>query len=273
MLAQCDCNFSMHLSPYFGNSAINYIMRFQNKHALSVSLGNRYSEDQLMHTFLDNFNQGRKYSYEIASHQSELRREEKSTDQKSLNISSLKTDDLNLDSSSGSSRNIERAHAVQTKCTFCEGNNHSAEKCFKRIRKEKEKSWAVDVSSHRHMERPPRKCFRCGSEDHMIAKCPNPLKDNEKRRKQLSFNEKGNPACDNGENNDDHKIYAFKAHMSSNDERSSEKYGDSLQFTNWILDSGSTCHMTPEVSDFIPGSLQDKDKYIEVADGHHITAK
>ena len=31
--------------------------------------------------------------------------------------------------------------------------------------------------------------------------------------------------------------------------------------------------MTPEVSDFIPGSLEDTDKYIEVANGHHVTAK
>ena len=31
--------------------------------------------------------------------------------------------------------------------------------------------------------------------------------------------------------------------------------------------------MTPEGTDFIPGSLEDKDKYIEVADGHHVTAK
>ena len=31
--------------------------------------------------------------------------------------------------------------------------------------------------------------------------------------------------------------------------------------------------MTPEVSDFIPGSLEDMDKYIEVADGHHVMAK
>ena len=31
--------------------------------------------------------------------------------------------------------------------------------------------------------------------------------------------------------------------------------------------------MAPEVSDFIPGSLEDKDKYIEFADGHHATAK
>ena len=63
------------------------------------------------------------------------------------------------------------------------------------------------------------------------------------------------------------------ARMSSDDERKSVKYGDSLQLTNWILDSGATCHMTPEVSDFIPGSLVDTDKYIEVADGHHVTEK
>ena len=61
--------------------------------------------------------------------------------------------------------------------------------------------------------------------------------------------------------------------MSSDDEQKREKYGDSLQLTNWILDSGATCHMTPEVSDFIPGSLEDTDKYIEVADGNHVTAK
>ena len=61
--------------------------------------------------------------------------------------------------------------------------------------------------------------------------------------------------------------------MSSNDERKREKYGDSSQFTNWILYSVATCHMTPEVSDFIPGSLEDTDKYIKVADGHHVTAK
>ena len=61
--------------------------------------------------------------------------------------------------------------------------------------------------------------------------------------------------------------------MSSNDKCSSEKYGDSLQLTNWILDLGATCHMKLEVSYFIPGSLEDTDKYIEVADGNHVTAE
>ena len=63
------------------------------------------------------------------------------------------------------------------------------------------------------------------------------------------------------------------ARMSSNDERSSDNYGDSLQLTNWILDSGATCHMKLEVSDFIPGSLEDTDKYIEVTDGNQVTVK
>ena len=66
------------------------------------------------------------------------------------------------------------------------------------IRKEKETSCAVDISNNRHTERPPRKCFRCGSEDHLIAKFPKPPKDNEKRQKKVIFNEKGNPACNKG---------------------------------------------------------------------------
>ena len=54
-----------------GESSINYIKIFQNEHALSVSVGNNHSEDQLMKTFMDNFEQGGKYSAHIASHQAE----------------------------------------------------------------------------------------------------------------------------------------------------------------------------------------------------------
>ena len=75
------------------------------------------------------------------------------------------------------------------------------------------------------------------------------------------------------QNNYDQKIYASMARMLSNEERSSEKYGDSSRLTNWILDLGATCHITPEVSDFIPGSLEDTDKHIEVAYGHHVAAE
>ena len=91
---------------------MNYIKIFQNAQALSVSVGNTYSYDQLMHIFLDKFNQGGKYSTQIAIHQAELRREEKFTDQKSLFISSLQTDYLNLDISSGCGKNSERENLV-----------------------------------------------------------------------------------------------------------------------------------------------------------------
>ena len=52
-----------------GESAINYIKRFQNAQALSVLVGNSYSEDQIMHIFLDNFHQSGKYSAQLSSHQ------------------------------------------------------------------------------------------------------------------------------------------------------------------------------------------------------------
>ena len=67
-----------------------------------------------MHTFLDNFEQGGKYSAQISSQQVELRREEKFTDQNSLNISSLQTAYLNLDNTSCFGKDSERAHDVQT---------------------------------------------------------------------------------------------------------------------------------------------------------------
>ena len=80
-------------------------------------------------------------------------------------------------------RNSERANTVQTKYTFCGGNNHSAEKCFKSIRQEKEKTRAAGASDNRRTEQTPQIFFICGSEYHLIAKFPNPPKDNEKRRK------------------------------------------------------------------------------------------
>ena len=74
----------------------------------------------------------------------------------------------------------------------------------------------------------------------MIAKCPKPPKDNEKRRKQVCFNEKVNRAYDNGKNNDDHRIYTSMARISIDDEHKSVKYDDSSQLNNWILDSVAT---------------------------------
>ena len=73
---------------------------------------------------------------------------------------------------------------------------------FKNIRKDKDKSRAASDSDKQRTERTPYNIFRCGSVDNLISKCPKPPKYNEKRRKQVHFNERGNRALqkesDNG---------------------------------------------------------------------------
>ena len=63
------------------------------------------------------------------------------------------------------------------------------------------------------------------------------------------------------------------ARMYDNDGSPSKDFGDCSQLINWILDSRVTCHMTPKFSVFIPGSLKNMGKNIEVVDGHHVTTK
>ena len=84
-----------------------------------------------MHTFLNQFHQGGRYSSQIARHWTELMREEKFTGQKYLLILSLQTYYLNLESSSVFGRNIERANTVQKKCNFGGGVKHSAKNVSK----------------------------------------------------------------------------------------------------------------------------------------------
>ena len=82
-------------------------------------------------------------------------------------------------------------------CAFCGGANNSAENVSKRSEK-KEKARAAGDLENRRTEHTPRKCFICGSKDNLIEKCLKPPKENDKQRKQVSFNEKDNRACNNG---------------------------------------------------------------------------
>ena len=59
---------SQKLTHKGGESAMNYIKRFKIVQDLSVSVGNSYYKDQLMHIFLDKFNQCERYTAQIASH-------------------------------------------------------------------------------------------------------------------------------------------------------------------------------------------------------------
>ena len=101
---------------------------------------------------------------------------------------------------------------------------------FFRIGKDKKKTRAAGDPEIQRTERTPRKCFRCGSLYHLIAKCPKPPKDNEKRRNQVSFDERGNHALqkesDNGDNDKNKKIHSYMARMSGNGKSSSRDLGD-----------------------------------------------
>ena len=63
---------------------------------------------------------------------------------------------------------------------------------FQKNQKGKERAHADGDLENRCTERTPRKRFRCGSEDHLISKCPKPPKDNKTQRKQVCFSERGN---------------------------------------------------------------------------------
>ena len=58
-----------------GESAINCIKIFQNAKTLEISVETSYYEDQLIHTFLEIFQQGRRYPPRIAIYQEKLGRE------------------------------------------------------------------------------------------------------------------------------------------------------------------------------------------------------
>ena len=73
-----------------------------------------------MHTFVDNFHQSGKYTSQIAGYQAEFRREKIFADQKSLSISSLQTDYLNIYINLGSGRNNERANIFRQNALFVE---------------------------------------------------------------------------------------------------------------------------------------------------------
>ena len=63
------------------------------------------------------------------------------------------------------------------------------------------------------------------------------------------------------------------SHMYYNALSSRRNYGDSSQLINFILDSGVTCHRTPEISSFILGSLMETGKCIKVAYSYIVTVK
>ena len=70
------------------------------------------------------------------------------------------------------------------------------------------------------------------------------------------------------DSSESHKIYSSMARMSSNAQSTTRYFGYISQLTYLNLDSGVTCCMTPDISDFILDLFVKTDKYIEVSYGH-----
>ena len=124
-------------------------------------------------------------------------------------------------------------------------------------------------------------CLRCGSEDHFIANFPKPDTSEKKvhwnmenpKTRAYRSTKKDKTSENSTDESKSQNIYVSMSHMSYNAKSPRRNYGDRLQLTNQILDSGATCHMTPEISGFIPGLLVETDKYVQVSDGNLVTAK
>ena len=69
------------------------------------------------------------------------------------------------------------------------------------------------------------------------------------------------------------RIYVSMAHMSSNAEITRINHEEISQLSNLVLNSDATCHMTPEISDFIPRWLVETYKYTKVTDRNFVTLK
>ena len=85
-----------------------------------------------------------------------------------------------------------RANLLQKKCAFVEVLTILQKQI--KLRKDNEKTCAAGDSDRQWTERTPRKCFRCGSVNHLFAKYLKPPKDNKRQQKQVCFNERGNHA-------------------------------------------------------------------------------
>ena len=102
---------------------------------------------------------------------------------------------------------------------------------FQKEKKKKVKYRVAADSDRQQTEHTPHRYFRCRSVYNLISKCLKPPMDKKKWLKQVRFNERGNRAlqneCENGDYDNNQKIYASMARMSDNDNISSRDFGDS----------------------------------------------
>ena len=99
---------------------MNYIKKYQNAQDISVSLGNNYSEDHLMHILLDKFHQGREVYCTDIKPPGRLKKRGKFYWPKIFIYLISTYWFLNIDSSAGYGKNNWRENIVQKNALFVE---------------------------------------------------------------------------------------------------------------------------------------------------------
>ena len=172
---------------------MDYINRFQNAHDLSV----QWETVSIHAYFIVKLSPMWKIYYTDIKPTGRANKIPENHWQKALSVTSLHNDYLNIDISSDSYRNNERANTVHIKLASRGGGIHFAEKCFRRIINDDRKYCAAGYLDRQQTEHNACKYFICGSVDHLIAKCLKPPKLDKKRQKQVRSNEKGNLSLKN----------------------------------------------------------------------------
>ena len=230
-------------------TAISFISRFRDAKLLATSVGNTYEDPELIDLFLNSIHKESRYYSQALTLQSDRRRETLSNIPVSerLTLSQVEMCFTTLDE-----HNKKRRHTAfmsSTVCGYCGKPGHIEAKCRKKFRDKKSKNRTSTQRTPRDISQIT--CHICKQKGHYANNCPKRGKDKESGNVATEFAAMAVSHFD--------KLQAFSAIFSN-----LESHHD---INNWLIDSGASKHMTPNLNDFDCDSLEPTGKIVTIADG------
>ena len=117
------------------------------------------------------------------------------------------------------------------------------------------------------------RCYKCNNMGHYANKCP--LK---QQHKDIMTKEKVNSTNTREivlNNNSSDDVHVNMVQISNVGQKTKVSHTDvplPHDLYNWVMDSRATCHMTPYQTDFLPDSVNQIKKIVEIADGYNVPA-
>ena len=180
----------------------------------------------MMLTFFVNFHQGGKYSAQIARHQRELRREKIFIDQKSLSVSSLQTNYLNLDSSSSFEGKVKKQKLFRQIALFVEVLINLQKNVSKGLDRKRKNLVRLVIRTTDEQNGHLGNVLDVDIKITYLQNIQSHQKILKNGKRKYVLIKKINRVCDNGINNSDKNIYASMARIYGNDECPGRNFGD-----------------------------------------------